>query len=102
MAEKAKTETAPVEAEVTEAPKADEPDIRPHEGGRDWNDTRGDAAPVLGHFVEVVEGEHKGRYGTFWSLGPAQKEAVVRTRDKRTDLLSVPVEYLRPALAGRR
>lgn len=69
---------------------------------RGINDTRGANDPVLGHFVEVVEGEHKGRYGTFWNLDDNGVDAVVRTRDSFTDLLPVPISALRPAQAGRR
>lgn len=67
---------------------------------RGLNDTRGPNAPVEGHFVDVVEGEHKGRYGTWVST--EGDFAVVRTRDAYTDLFTVPISALRPAEAGRR
>lgn len=69
---------------------------------RSMNDTRGPADPVLGGFVDVVAGEHEGRYGVLWSIAPNGEDAVVRTRDKFTDLLSVSLADLRPAEAGRR
>ena len=70
--------------------------------GRFINDSRGPTAPVLGQFVDVVSGEHQGRYGVFNWVSDDEKHAVVRTRDARTDLLNVEVKDLRPALAGRR
>ena len=70
--------------------------------GRFINDTRGPTAPVLGHFVDVVDGEHKGRYGVLQTVDPEEKWGVVRTRDNNTDLLNVELKDLRPAQAGRR
>lgn len=69
---------------------------------RSISDTRGLNDPVLGQFVRAVSGAHKGRYGVFHSLAPNGKDAVIRTRDNRTDLLSVKVADLRPAEAGLR
>lgn len=70
--------------------------------GRFINDSRGPTAPILHHFVDVVSGEHEGRYGVFTWVSDDEKYGVVRTRDARTDLLNVEVKDLRPALAGRR
>ena len=74
----------------------------PKKPGRFINDTRGPSAPVLGHFVDVVGGEHEGRYGTFWNISDDEKWAVVRTRDNDTDLINVKVTDLQRADAGRR
>lgn len=65
------------------------------------NDVREDEAPVLGHFVDVVSGPHKGRYGVFMEAG-SNGTAVVRTRDDASERLSVRVSDLCPAKAGRR
>lgn len=66
------------------------------------NDVREDDAAVLGQFVDVVKGEHGGRYGVFVELAQDGKTAVVRTRDSASERLLCPVSSLRPALAGRR
>lgn len=64
------------------------------------NDVRADSDAVLGQFVDVVSGEHKGRYGVFEEL--TGEAAVVRTRDADNDRLSCKVSDLVPAQAGRR
>ena len=95
------TETPAEPAEApTDAPTA--PDVVQRETDRPLNDTGSVNDPVIGHFVDVTGGEHEGRYGTFNSVSPDGKNAVVRTRDEYTDYLIVPIEYLRPAKAGRR
>ena len=66
------------------------------------NDRREDDAPVLGHFVDVVSGEHEGRYGVFETLNHDEKTAVVRSRDAESERLVVKLSDLRPAEAGRR
>lgn len=65
------------------------------------NDVREDEAAVLGHFVDVVTGPHKGRYGVFMEAG-SNGTAVIRTRDDASERLSLKVSDLRPAKAGRR
>ena len=67
---------------------------------RGLNDIRGDSAPVLGHAVEVVEGEHQGTFGTFESLEGDQ--AVITPRSAPQSRVTVPVESLRPADVNRR
>lgn len=106
--EESPEETAPIEtSEPTEEPEDSDaqspvpPDSNPRPA-RAINDTRGINDPVLGHFVDVVEGEHKGAYGVFYSIDNDGETAVVRTRDANTDLLTVPVSAMRPAEAGRR
>jgi hypothetical protein len=69
---------------------------------RGVTDTRGINDAVEGHFVKVVSGPHEGRYGTLIRVGVNPAESVLRTRDKRTDLLSVDYADLRPAEAGLR
>lgn len=66
------------------------------------NDRREDDAPVLGHFVDVVSGEHEGRYGVFETLNSDSKTAVIRSRDAESERLVVKLSDLRPAEAGRR
>ncbi len=99
-AKKAATKRPPKQAAVKK------PDVErlvdPKNPGRFINDTRGPTAPVLGHFVDVVDGEHKGRYGVLQSVDETEKYGVVRTRDARTDLLNVEVKDLLPAQSGRR
>lgn len=82
---------------------AKEPEARvtdPKNPSRFINDQRGPTAPVLGHFVDIVSGEHKGRYGTFETV--EGNEAVVRTRDAESERLNVKVSDLQRAEAGRR
>lgn len=67
---------------------------------RGLNDVRGDEAPVLGHSVEVTEGEHAGTFGTFDSLEGS--EAVVTPRAAPLSRVTVPVTSLRPADSIRR
>lgn len=66
------------------------------------NDRREDDAPVLGHFVDVVSGEHEGRYGVFETLNSDGETAVVRSRDAESERLVCDLSDLRPAEAGRR
>ena len=82
---------------------AKEPEARvtdPKNPSRFINDTRGPTAPVLGQFVDIVSGPHKGRYGVFTTV--EGKEAVVRTRDAESERLNVKVSDLQRAEAGRR
>lgn len=91
-AKKAKDETPErVHPEVASAPTPIPPSI---------NDVRGDDEAVLGHFVDVVSGEYKGRYGVFEEL--TGDVAVVRTRDNDSLRFSCKVSDLVPAEAGRR
>jgi hypothetical protein len=64
------------------------------------NDVRDDSAAVLGHFVDVVGGEHEGRYGVFEVV--EGKNAIVRTRDNDSALITCKISDLVPAEAGRR
>lgn len=64
------------------------------------NDVRADDEPVLGHFVEIVKGENKGRYGVFEEV--FGDTGVVRTRDADMLRLTCPLSDMVPALAGRR
>lgn len=64
------------------------------------NDVRADDEAVLGHFVEVVNGEEKGAYGVFEEV--EGDDAIVRTRDNDSRRIVVPIKDLIPAQAGRR
>lgn len=87
--------------EAAAAPKApEERVVDDKHPGRFINDTRGPSAPVLGHFVDVVSGPCKGRYGVFQTV--EGNDAVVRTRDNESEQLNVKVSDLRRAEAGRR
>jgi len=92
---KATTSTTPAESVHRDVAAAPSP------VSRKLNDVRADDAPVLGHFVEIVSGEHKGRYGVFIEA-TSNGVAVVRTRDSASERLSVKVSDLQPAPAGKR
>jgi hypothetical protein len=66
------------------------------------NDVREDGAAVLGHFVEVVDGKHKGRYGVFEEVSTSGRGAIVRTRDNDSARITCDISDLVPAEAGRR
>lgn len=63
-------------------------------------DVRGDDEAVEGHFVDVVSGDHEGKYGVF--LYAEGDTAVVKARDDLSDTFTTKITDLRPALAGRR
>src|ERR1035437_4268528 len=53
-----------------------------------------------GHFVDVVDGEHKGRFGAFTEVAEREKDGypktiLVRTRDEFNELLTVAYEHVR-------
>lgn len=87
---------------MTTKKKAEDAPQAPDATVRSTNDTRGVHDAVEGHFVDVVDGPHKGRYGVLLTVGENPKESTVRTRDEYTDLISVDYADLRPAKAGRR
>lgn len=63
---------------------------------------RSDEDAILGSFVDVVDGEHQGRFGHFFDVVESDSNgfpvtALVRTRDSRSDVLSLPYESLRPS-----
>jgi len=94
--------TAPSKAKPAEAPADPRLKGAPVPVARTANDVREDSAPVVGHFVEVVSGPYKGRYGVFLELGQDGKTATVRTRDSASERLTTSVSDLRPAKAGLR
>lgn len=69
----------------------------------DGTNRRSDDDALVGHFVDVVAGEHKGRFGAFERVlkhdvetgYPAQ--ALIRTRDEFNQLLAVAYKDLRPS-----
>lgn len=68
---------------------------------------RDDNDVLSGHFCEVVEGEHEGRYGVLESTGTLgidgyPDEVVVATRDADSENILVPYAAIRPAESGRR
>jgi hypothetical protein len=84
---------------------------RAREPGSRWIDQfsqRDDSDPIQGHFVDVIAGEHEGRYGTFEEVATADPETgvpstiVVRTRDDQHERLVVEYEDAVPARAGGR
>lgn len=90
-------------AEPDEAPEpASEAPTEPVPDSRSLHDRRRDEDAVLGHFVNVVSGEHKGRYGVFIDVESDGETAIVRTRDAENDTFSVPISDLRPAEPGLR
>lgn len=63
---------------------------------------RSDDDAILNSFVDVVSGEHQGRYGVFFDVAESEsngfpKVALVRSRDAENEVLSVPYESLRPS-----
>lgn len=63
------------------------------------NDTRADDEPVLGHFVEVDSGKHKGRYGVFYEVEDGDI-AVIRDR-YTAERVAVPLSSVRRAAPRR-
>jgi hypothetical protein len=68
----------------------------------DGHSRRSGEHPTLGSFVNVVDGEHKGRYGAY--VDTSQRDSTgyptvvfVRTRDADNLLLEVPYEHVRPS-----
>jgi hypothetical protein len=64
------------------------------------NDTRADDQPVIGQFVEVTKGEHKGFFGVF--LEAEGNDAVVRNRSDAGVRIVVPLADLAPSSPNRR
>lgn len=63
------------------------------------NDIRADDEPVLGHFVEVTSGKHKGRYGVFFEV---EGDDVAVVRDRATaERVAVPLSSVRRAAPRR-
>jgi hypothetical protein len=69
------------------------------------NDRRADDEPVVGHFVEVTDGEHKGLFGTFTELAETEDtepQAVVVPRDNPLSRVTVPYADITPSSPNRR
>ena len=64
-------------------------------------DPQEDSEAKVGAFVDIVDGEHKGRYGVL-EEAPDQDHCIVRTRDAASERLVVKYDELRPAEAGKR
>ena len=60
-----------------------------------------DDQATVGAFVDVVSGDHEGRYGVLVEAHSLDR-AIVRTRDANNELLVTAYSDLRPAEAGRR
>lgn len=88
-------------AEVPDAATAGGDPVPPIDP-RSLNDRRRDEDAILGHFVNVVSGEHEGRYGVFIDVAPDGETAIVRSRDADNDVFSTAISDLRPAKAGLR
>jgi hypothetical protein len=70
----------------------------------DGRNRRTDDDAKVGGFVDVVDGEHKGRFGAFERILEHGKDgwpskALVRTRDEFNELLVVPYEHLRDSVS---
>jgi hypothetical protein len=63
------------------------------------NDTRGDEAPVLGHFVEITKGDDKGFFGVFVEL--QGETAVVRSHRNPNHRVSAPYADIKAASLHR-
>lgn len=93
---------APAEAPV-EAPAPEPAPVVAQTPG-DNARPRSDEDAVQGQFVDVVDGEHKGRRGAFLSVVEHDlegdgfpKSILVRTRDELNELLTVAYEHVRPS-----
>lgn len=63
--------------------------------------TAEDSQAVPGHFVEVISGDHKGRYGVL--IEEADKDnVIIRTRDENSERLVVKYADLEPSRSGKR
>lgn len=89
------------EEQAADAPTP-EGDPVPPADPRSLNDRRRDEDAILGHFVNVVSGEHEGRYGVFVDVAADGETAIVRSRDADNDVFSTAISDLRPAKAGLR
>lgn len=58
--------------------------------------------PHEGEFVEVTEGEHKGRYGAWHATTADGKWATIMTRDNNSENIQAEVGNLKPSRAGHR
>ena len=98
MAQKTKEQKARSEAAKkgakTRAENAEKADQVP-------SDPLDDSEAKVGGFVDVVDGEHQGRYGVLIEA-PDKDHCIVRTRDAATERLVVSYDQLRPAEAGKR
>ncbi len=64
------------------------------------NDRRSDSDPIVGHFVEVTEGDDKGFFGIF--VEAYGTDAVVRSHKDPGVRMSVPLSALVPSERERR
>lgn len=70
----------------------------------DGRNRRTDEDAKVGGFVDVVDGEHKGRWGAFLRIVKHgadgwPEQALVRTRDEFNEDLVVPYEHLRDSVS---
>lgn len=65
------------------------------------NDRRADNEPIIGQFVEVASGKHKGAYGVFMEVDN-ENTAIVRTRDENGERIATPLSSLVRSRAGKR
>lgn len=68
----------------------------------DGRNRRSDEDALVGHFVDVVDGDHAGRRGAFervlkYGEDGWPTQALVRSRDEFNELLTVAYKHLRPA-----
>lgn len=72
----------------------------PHGKEVDQFTRRTDQDALLGSWVDVVDGEHRGKFGHYrqtleWNKDEFPKTALVQTRDANAELIEVPYESLR-------
>lgn len=87
-------------ADIAEKLVAAQPVVQPVQV--DGRNRKSDEDGLEGHFVNVVDGEHKGRLGAFVSVVEREadgypKQILVRTRDEYNQLLSVAYKHVRHA-----
>lgn len=102
MATKASTKVAEPDKTLDSRPKDKGTPPAPVSGpvAPGLNDTRGDDQPVVGHSVEVTDGDHKGFFGIF--IEAEGSDAVLRSRGDAGVRITVPITDLVPASPNRR
>jgi len=93
----AKATKADIAQAIVDAQPAAQPVVVDNHTARDDNDAR------FGQFVDVVDGEHKGRVGHYFETVEHDLKTgyptrvLVRSRDALNELLDVAYEHVRPS-----
>lgn len=108
VARSRRAKAAATAKKVDEAPVLDKKELKT-KAAVPFDDvhTQRDDQAVPGHFADVVDGKHKGRYGVVVEVASRDAngvvdEVVLRTRDDDSGRIVVRYKDLRPARAGKR